>query len=39
LVEEWGGLDLFDLRQQLEAAATAGPDNKHGQASDAEQRV
>jgi predicted ester cyclase len=26
LVEEWGGLDLFDLRQQLEATATAGPD-------------
>ena len=39
LVEEWGGLDLFDLRQQLEAGATAGPDNKHGEASDAEQRV
>jgi predicted ester cyclase len=30
LVEEWGGLDLFDLRQQIEAV-TAGPDSKHGQ--------
>jgi len=30
LVEEWGGLDLFDLRQQLEAVPTAGADNKHG---------
>jgi predicted ester cyclase len=31
LVEEWGGLDLFDLRQQIEAVVTAGPDSKHGQ--------
>ncbi len=30
LIEEWGGLDLFDLRHQLEAATTAGPDSKHG---------
>ena len=29
LVEEWGGLDLFDLRQQLAVAATAGADHKH----------
>jgi predicted ester cyclase len=27
LVEEWGGLDLFDLRQQLQAGVTAGPDS------------
>ncbi len=39
LVEEWGGLDLFDLRRQLEAVVTAGPESKHGQASDAEERV
>jgi predicted ester cyclase len=39
LVEEWGGLDLFDLRRQLEAAVTTGPDSKDGQGSDAEQRV
>lgn len=25
LIEEWGGLDLFDLRQQLQGGATAGP--------------
>lgn len=31
LVEEWGGLDLFDLRQQIEAVVIAGPDSKHGQ--------
>jgi predicted ester cyclase len=30
LVEEWGGLDLFDLRRQLEAVVTAGPDSKRG---------
>ncbi len=39
LVEEWGGLDLFDLRQQIEAVVTAGPDSKHGRDSDAEPRV
>jgi predicted ester cyclase len=39
LVEEWGGLDLFDLRQQLEAGVTAGPDSEQGQASDAKPRV
>lgn len=39
LIEEWGGLDLFDLRQQLQAAAAPSPDNKHGLRSDAEQRV
>jgi predicted ester cyclase len=39
LVEEWGGLDLFDLRQQLQTAAAPGLDSKHGQDSDAEQRV
>ena len=38
LVEEWGGLDLFDLRRQLEAGVPAGPDSKHGQASDAAHR-
>jgi predicted ester cyclase len=30
LVEEWGGLDLFDLRQQLQTEVPAGPDSKHG---------
>ena len=30
LIEEWGGLDLFDLRRRLEAVVTAGPDSKHG---------
>jgi predicted ester cyclase len=39
VVEEWGGLDLFDLRQQLQTAAAPGRDSKHGQDSDAEQRV
>ncbi len=39
LVEEWGGLDLFDLRQQIEAVVSAGPDSKHGRDSDAEPRV
>jgi predicted ester cyclase len=39
LVEEWGGLDLFDLRRQLQTAAAQGLDSKHGQGSDAEQRV
>jgi predicted ester cyclase len=39
LVEEWGGLDLFDLRQQLQTAAASRPDSTHGQGSDAEQRV
>jgi predicted ester cyclase len=39
LVEEWGGLDLFDLRQQLRTAPAPGLDSKHGQDSDAEQRV
>ena len=39
LVEEWGGLDLFDLRQQLQTATPPSTDNKHGQASDTEQRV
>jgi predicted ester cyclase len=29
LVEEWGGLDLFDLRQQLAATTPAGADHKH----------
>lgn len=28
LVEEWGGLDLFDLRRQIEAVVTAGPDGR-----------
>jgi predicted ester cyclase len=39
LVEEWGGLDLFDLRQQLQTDAATGPASKHGHGSDAEQRV
>jgi hypothetical protein len=39
LVEEWGGLDLFDLRQQLQTAAAPGPAGKHGHGSDAGQRV
>jgi predicted ester cyclase len=39
LIEEWGGLDLFDLRQQLQTDAAPSPDNKHGLRSDAEQRV
>ena len=39
LVQEWGGLDLFDLRRQLEAVVTAGADSKGGQAPDADQRV
>jgi predicted ester cyclase len=30
LVEEWGGLDLFDLRRQLQAEVTASPDSSHG---------
>ena len=30
LVEEWGGLDLFDLRQQLQTTAAPGPTSKHG---------
>ena len=29
LIEEWGGLDLFDLRQQLHAGVTAGPAAGH----------
>ena len=29
LVEEWGGLDLFDLRQQLQTAAGPVPDSQH----------
>jgi hypothetical protein len=29
LVEEWGGLDLFDLRQQLAATTPAAADHKH----------
>ena len=39
LVEEWGGLDLFDLRQQLQTAGGSGRDSKHDKSSDAEQRV
>jgi len=30
LVEEWGGLDLFDLRHQLQTAAAANPASHHG---------
>lgn len=39
LVEEWSGLDLFDLRQQLQMTAATGPASKHSDGSDAEQRV
>jgi predicted ester cyclase len=39
LVEEWGGLDLFDLRQQLQTTGGTGTASKHGHGSDAEQRV
>jgi len=38
-VEEWGGLDLFDLRQQLQIAAGPDPDSRHGGGTDAEQRI
>jgi hypothetical protein len=39
LIEEWGGLDLFDLWQQLQTGAAPSPDIKHSLRSDAEQTV
>jgi predicted ester cyclase len=39
LVEEWGGLDLFALRQQLQTVTATGADSAQGHGSDAEQRV
>lgn len=39
LVEEWGGLDLFDLRQQLQTATGPDSGSQHDKSSDAEQPV
>jgi len=37
LVGEGRGLDLFDLRQQLQTATASSTDRKHGHGSDAEE--